>query len=133
MCGILAEGAADANGLRYAVIGIGINYQSPVFTGELADKAGSLFPDEEPPMSLSAFAGAAATEVFDACRDFAADDVYQEYKAKSVLLGKTVYLPDGTAAEAFDITRDGRLKVRQENGEETALNCGEVSVTGQLI
>ncbi|MBR2329455.1 MAG: hypothetical protein IKA58_06195, partial [Clostridia bacterium] len=40
ICGILAEGAAAGEKLKYAVVGVGLNYQSPEFTGELANKAG---------------------------------------------------------------------------------------------
>jgi len=133
ICGILAEGAAAGENLKYAVVGIGINYQSPEFTGELADKAASLYPHSEPPLSLSAMAGAAAEEVFAACKAYDSEEVYKEYKQRSLLLGKTVTLPDGREAKALDITRDGRLTVEFADGTETDLNSGEVSVTGALI
>ena len=133
ICGILAEGAAAGEKLKYAVVGVGLNYQSPEFTGELADKAGSLYPDSEPPIPLSAMAGAVAAEVFHACSAFDSEEVYNEYKARSLLLGRIVTLPDGRQAKALDITRDGRLLVEFENGDAFALNSGEVSVTGILI
>ena len=133
ICGILAEGAAAGEKLKYAVVGVGLNYQSPEFTGELANKAGSLYPDGEPPMSLSAMAGALAMEVYEACKAFDSEDVYREYKARSLLIGRTVTMPDGRQAKALDITRDGRLLVELEDGGTLALNSGEVSVTGVLI
>ena len=133
ICGILAEGAAAGEKLKSAVVGVGLNYQSPEFTGELADKAGSLYPHTEPPISLSAMAGAVAMEVYEACKNFDSEDVYKEYKARSLLIGRAVTLPDARQARAVDITRDGRLLVELENGEALALNSGEVSVTGILI
>ena len=133
ICGILAEGAAAGDKLKYAVVGVGLNYQSPEFTGELADKAGSLYPNSEPPLSLSAMAGAVAAEVYRACKSFGSEEVYQEYKQRSLLLGRTITLPDGREAKAVDITRDGRLLAEFENGHTLALNSGEVSVTGILI
>ncbi len=133
ICGILAEGAAAGEGLRYAVVGVGLNYQSPEFTGELAKKAGSLYPEGEPPLPLSAMAGAVAAEVYEACKHFDSEEVYTEYKARSLLLGCEVTLPDGRKAMALDITRDGRLLVEFEHGDTLALNSGEVSVTGILI
>ncbi len=133
ICGILAEGAAAGENLKYAVVGIGINYQSPEFTGELADKAGSLYPHEQPPITLSSMAGAAAAEVLKACRNFKSEEIYNEYKQRSLLLGRKVTLPDGREAAAVDITPDGRLLVEFDNGESLALNSGEVSVTGRLI
>lgn len=133
ICGILAEGAAAGEMLKYAVVGIGINYQSPEFTGELADKAGSLYPMGEPPISLSAMAGAVAAEVYEACKNFQSREVYEEYRRRSLLLGRTVTLPDTRQAKAVDITRDGRLLVEFESGGTLALNSGEVSVTGSLL
>ena len=133
ICGILAEGAAAGEGLKYAVVGVGLNYQSPEFTGELANKAGSLYPDREPPLPLSAMAGAVAAEVFEACKAFDSQEVYNEYKARSLLLGRMVTLPDGRQTKAVDITCDGRLLVEFDDGSTLALNSGEVSVTGELI
>lgn len=133
ICGILAEGAAAGEKLKYAVVGVGLNYQSPEFTGELAHKAGSLYPDSQPPLPLSAMAGAVAAEVYEACRNFQSEEVYQEYKARSLLLGRMVTLPDKRQAKAQDITRDGRLLVEFESGETIALNSGEISVAGELI
>lgn len=133
ICGILAEGACGEGRLQYAVIGIGLNYQSPEFTGELADKAGSLYPLEEPPISLSAMAGAVAAEVYRACKSFQSEEVYNEYRECSLLPGREVTLPDGRRAKALDVTREGRLLVEFENGDTLALNWGEVSVTGELI
>lgn len=133
ICGILVEGAAQGEKLKYAVAGVGINYQTPAFTGELALKAGSLYPDSEPPISLSAMAGAAAAEVLAACRSFQSDDIYEEYRSRSLLPGRAVILADGRRATALDITREGRLLVEFEDGQRLALNNGEVSVTGELI
>ena len=126
VCGILAEGAAAGDRLKYAVIGVGINYQSPEFQGGLANRAGSLYPDMEPPISLSAMAGAAASEVYRACRDFQTDTVYAEYRNKSLLIGKAVALSDGRQGQALDITREGRLLVNIA-GETVEQNSGEVS------
>ncbi len=133
ICGILTEGAAAGSGLKYAVAGVGINYQTPPFTGELADKAGSLYPEATPPITLSAMAGAVAAEMLKACRSFESGEIYREYKGRSLLIGRRVGLPDGRQATAMDVTREGRLLVELENGERLALNSGEVSVTGRLI
>lgn len=133
ICGILAEGACRDGILQYVVIGIGLNYQSPEFTGELADKAASLYPKGEPPLTLSEMAGAAAAEVYRACKNFQSEEVYNEYRERSLLTGKTVTLPDGRQGKALDITREGRLLVEFEGGDTLALGSGEVSVTGTLI
>ena len=122
VCGILAEGALCKNELRYAAVGVGLNYQSPVFTGGLSAKAGSLYPDSQPPVSID--------EMYKALTNPSDPSIYREYREGSMLTGKRVVLmregePEATA---IDVTPEGHLVVRFDDGRTEELYSGEVSV-----
>ena len=130
VCGILAEGALCKNELRYAAVGVGLNYQSPVFTGGLSSKAGSLYPDSQPPVSIDEMAAAMADQLYKALTNPSDPSIYREYRASSMLTGKRVVLmregePDATA---IDVTPEGHLVVRFDDGRTEELYSGEVSV-----
>ena len=58
-------------------------------------------------------------------------DFAEEYKARSFLIGKPVYVLRGGEARpatACDIDDECRLLVRYEDGSSEALSSGEVSV-----
>ena len=104
VCGILAEGALCKNELRYAAVGVGLNYQSPVFTGGLSARAGSLYPDSQPPVSIDEMAAAMADQLYKALTNPSDPSIYREYRASSMLTGKRVVLmregePDATAID----------------------------------
>ena len=130
VCGILAEGALCKNELRYAAVGVGLNYQSPVFTGGLSAKAGSLYPDSQPPVSIDEMAAAMADQLYKALTNPSDPSIYREYRASSMLTGKRVVLmregePEATA---IDVTPEGHLVVRFDDGRTEELYSGEVSV-----
>ena len=130
VCGILAEGALCKNELRYAAVGVGLNYQSPVFTGGLSAKAGSLYPDSQPPVSIDEMAAAMADQLYKALTNPSDPSIYREYRASSMLTGKRVVLmregePEATA---IDVTPEGHLIVRFDDGCTEELYSGEVSV-----
>jgi len=129
ICGILAEGAAGPGGLSYAVVGLGLNYCSPPFEGELADKAGSLYPSGEPPVAAEAMAARLMEEVYSALKEPLAHGIYMEYRAASLALGREVLIAGrDERAEAVDISPTGALLVRHGDGRMEALNSGEVSI-----
>ena len=130
VCGILAEGALCKNELRYAAVGVGLNYQSPEFTGGLSKKAGSLYPACEPPVSIDEMAAAMADELYSALADPADPSIYREYREGSMLTGKRIVLmlEGGPEATAIDVTPEGRLIVRFDDGRTEELCSGEVSV-----
>ena len=130
VCGILAEGVICKNELKYAAVGVGLNYQSPGFTGGLSQKAGSLYPDSEPPVSINEMAAAMADELYSALTDPSDPSIYREYRQSSMLTGKRIVLmregePEATA---MDVTPEGHLIVRFDDGHTEELCSGEVSV-----
>ena len=130
ICGILAEGVMRPEG-NCAVLGIGVN-----LTGKL--------PDELKEIAATVFEvcgqvlepKALANEILTEFSDFSAHKCgahLNEYRHRCVTLGKNVTViphSDTTyTAKALKITKNGSLLVkRDDNGEETELYSGEVSV-----
>lgn len=136
VCGISTEASIDleSGGLRYAVLGIGIN----------------VFPGDEP---FSPALSAVATTVFPA-RPQGADvrsrlvagvlnyfwaeyprltekHFFEAYRTRSFLLGQPINILRGREtipALALDLDRDFGLRVRLDDGTEETLSSGEVSI-----
>ncbi|MBO4693072.1 MAG: biotin--[acetyl-CoA-carboxylase] ligase [Clostridia bacterium] len=136
VCGILTEGAFDAeNGrLKYAVLGIGVNVGTPKggFPEELEDKAGALFDTSAPP-SLVYFS--LVNEFLSGFREYYknVDEMphIEEYRKYSLLDGKIVsYKKDGKThtAEVCGIGDNAELIVKDKKGERPLLS-GEVTIT----
>ncbi|MBO5214329.1 MAG: biotin--[acetyl-CoA-carboxylase] ligase [Clostridia bacterium] len=133
VCGILTEASVnfDSDTLDYAVCGIGFNVFSPPegFPTELTGIAGSLLDsyDDEARLRLAA---AFLNEFYRIqTEDRAA--VLDEYRRRSVLIGKTVTSPTGAfegTAEVLGIDDSAGLVVRLSDGTQRVLSCGEVSV-----
>ncbi|MBE6546799.1 MAG: biotin--[acetyl-CoA-carboxylase] ligase [Ruminococcaceae bacterium] len=128
VCGILAESFL-AGDKRYIVIGVGINLYTEEFPEELAERAGSLSPADG---SLrTALAAQTVAELYDAWKHPNREELMREYRAASVVLGRSViYTENGREhrgiAEAID--ERGRLLVRLSDGTLATLASGEISL-----
>ena len=136
VCGILTEGAVDADGkLQYAVLGIGVNVAPPPggFPKGLKDIACAVFEDGAP----EGVRARLAAEILTRFHRFRALDeraFLPAYRARSMVLGKTVQVFLGEEefpARAISIDDDCRLIVETENGPVT-LGAGEVSIRPAL-
>lgn len=136
--GILTEGTAnfETGLIEAAVIGIGINIQDnpEVFTGELSKVAGAILSGGENLVSRAQLAAGIAGEVLSILEENPAD-VIKEYKKLSFIIGQEVEvhsLIDSQQgiykAVAVDITDDAALVVKLEDGSEKTLISGEVSL-----
>lgn len=133
VCGILTEGALDLEngGLRYAILGIGINICPPAggFPPELAPIAGAL--TEAGGEALRApLAAAVLDEFFALYPHLTEKPFYDDYVSRSLLTGRQIeVLRGGTRlpATALGIDRDLHLRVRYADGSEENLAAGEVS------
>ncbi len=135
--GILTEASIDleGGGLKYAILGIGINVFSPNkgFPEELEDISTSVFGQQDHSSELRSKLIADILDTFmDYYKDIEKKSFLEEYRNRSLILGKEINVikgPDNTAkAVALDIDEDFHLKVRYESGEIEYLNSGEVSV-----
>ena len=152
VCGILTEGAVDveSGGMRYAVLGIGINVCPPMegFPPELAEIAGCVTHRYIPELRNKL----AAVVIGNFFREYNRwnyrdpaqserihdDPCYLSYRRRMFLLGKLVKILPIGAADArveygvcVDLDRDYRLIVEvEENGKKVrrTLSSGEVSV-----
>ena len=133
VCGILTEGALDLEngGLRYAILGIGINICPPDggFPPELSGIAGAL--REKNGEALRApLAAAVLDEFFALYPHLTEKPFYDDYVSRSLLTGRQIeVLRGGTRipATALGIDRDFHLHVVYPDGSREDLAAGEVS------
>ena len=133
VCGILTEGALDLEngGLRYAVLGIGINICPPAggFPPELASIAGAL--TETGGEALRAPLTAAVLDEFFALYPHLTEKpFFEDYVSRSLLTGRQIeVLRGGTRIPAAvrGIDGDFHLHVIYADGREEHLAAGEVS------
>lgn len=135
VCGILTEGAFDAeNGkLKYAALGIGVNVATPKggFTGDIADTAGALFETSAcPSLIYCALLNEFLKNFKEYYENIAQMPHIDEYRRRSFLTGKTVvYEKDGKeyTATVSGITDLAELIVTYK-GKEQILSSGQVRI-----
>lgn len=135
VCGILTEASVDfeSGGLEYAVLGIGVNIFPPEddFPGEIKETASSIFPDGNQDNIRNRLAAEILRELSRLPKDFMSDDIMDEYRSRSMLIGKRIFAVSGEKKEpcvALGIDEKARLVVRFDDGSEKALSTGEVSI-----
>ena len=136
IAGILTESVLLGSDAA-VVLGIGINvsHRAEDFAGEVRDIAASLEMVTGKPVSRGALA-AALMEELDALRAEALTDPaawLAAYRSCCLTVGREVQVITGTerrCALALGVDEDYGLRVRWENGEETTVRAGEVSVRG---
>ena len=136
LCGILTEASLDveSGGLNYAILGIGINALPPAggFPPELRGIAGSVFEGRGEADLRCRLAAALLDRFAGYYRELGSERCFEEYRRRSLVLGKRVTVFSGGEAQgealALDLERDYSLRVRWDDGLESCLNSGEVSV-----
>ncbi len=133
VCGILTEGALDLEngGLRYAILGIGINICPPAggFPPELAPIACALTAVGGEALRAP-LAAAVLDEFFALYPHLTEKPFYDDYVSRSLLTGRQIEVLRGgmhLPATALGIDRDLHLRVRYADGSEENLAAGEVS------
>lgn len=146
VCGILVEMNMEVDKINFLVLGIGlnVNQRKDDFKEELLDRAISLN------MHLEETSGSQKTlkrneliatillkfeEIYDKVKCGAFEDIISEWKKYSVTLGKEVsiiYKNEQYRGIAEDITKEGKLIVKCEDGTVKEVFSGEVSVRGLL-
>lgn len=140
VAGILTEGVTDfeTGSISAIVIGCGVNIiPDKSMPDELKNKAGSIC-SQETDAKRSLFCATAINEIFNILdgSDEIKQHAMQEYKDKSVLIGKEISVypvsTDNTNSykcTVIDILDNAVLSVRLENGEMRLINSGEVSLS----
>ncbi|MGN0696126.1 MAG: biotin--[acetyl-CoA-carboxylase] ligase, partial [Oscillospiraceae bacterium] len=136
ICGILTEASfgVDGGGLDYAVLGIGVNVTEPEggFPDEIKNIAGSVLTEG---MKVSDARSRIAAGIINTFFDFylhpGKTDFIGEYKRRSIVIGKNVYLINGSNTEealVTDIDDECRLIVKTRDGTEKRVSSGEISL-----
>lgn len=140
ICGILTEASIDfeTGGLRYAVLGIGVNVQVPDggFPEEVRDIAGALYEKDAPPETRTALAAEIVNRFFAFYQSLTDRPYLPEYRRRSLLTGRKVTLVSGNARQTGTVQGvddEARLLVRLESGEETTFSAGEVTVEKDFL
>jgi len=138
VCGILTELSAEAEKVDWVIIGIGlnVNHSESDFPYDISSVATSLVlnVDKKTLPDRSVIAADIIDEMEKVYRRFIEKGsawVVREWKKYNITLGKRIKIisqQGETNAEAVDITEEGRLIVRDENGKEFELYSGEISI-----
>lgn len=135
LVGILTEMNADMDGVKYIVVGIGINVniQQADFPEEIRSLATSVEAQLGRPFDRFILLGAVCDELerlYDAMLIEGFEPILAEWKRYSVTIGQLVRViaPDETyAGRAIDLDADGSLLVETQDGIKTVL-AGDVSI-----
>lgn len=128
--GILAE----MSGTKALVIGIGLNVRAVERPPELASRAVAIEELVSEPVNVNLLAANLASEMEESYSSLCRGErtlITEEWKAKSVTLGKTVRAMLGATKQAegvaIDLARDGALVVRTIDGD-IELHAGEITI-----
>ncbi|AYW46253.1 biotin--[acetyl-CoA-carboxylase] ligase [Tetragenococcus koreensis] len=134
ICGILSEATSDfeTGQIKHVILGCGINYSidPESFPEELQAKAGSIFPQENPPVTRNQLIQLIWQYFFELVEGLPNKEYLDVYRKKSFVLGKTVqFSQQGVAysGKATKITDTGELVVQTNQGVKT-LSSGEISL-----
>ncbi len=138
VCGILTELSAEAERIAWVILGIGlnVNHLEQDFSDEIASIATSLRlnTEDREPLDRSMLAAGlinALEEVYEDYLKDGASRMIDEWKNRSVTLGKKVRLISHDGSQEVlvqDITQDGKLVVKQEDGQSLEVLSGEISL-----
>lgn len=133
VCGILTECTPDPQTGEplYVICGAGFNLFPPKegFPSEIASLAGSLTATRDPTLRPRLAREFAQRLREGMLQPF--DEILEEYRRRSVLIGKTVVSPTASfpgRATVLGIDDEGGLCIRCADGTERVLTGGEVSV-----
>jgi BirA family transcriptional regulator, biotin operon repressor / biotin---[acetyl-CoA-carboxylase] ligase len=132
--GILTEMETESDQIRYLVVGLGLNVNTPEFPPELDGLATSLRLAEGRNFPRLTILKAWLEEFEDLYLRFLArgfSDILEEWKEHSVTLGKYVAVRQGprqVEGLAMEVTPEGALVLETARGEEVKVTSGEITV-----
>lgn len=139
LCGILTEMGAEQDEITYLIVGIGINanLEEQDFPPELQEIATSIRIEKGSPIIRKDLAAAIINEFENHYKAFIVSSSIksfnEEYKQKSAVLGKEVRVISSTMqliGTVTDISPEGQLILKLEDGSLREIISGEVSVRG---
>ncbi len=139
VCGILTEMSGELNRINYVVVGIGINanIEKNDFPSEITDIATSIKIETGKGIQRKELVAHILNnfeKLYDDLVDHNnIDESIKICKDASILIGKRIKVIRNNKkvdAQALDLTKEGKLVVRYDDGEIEELISGEVSVRG---
>lgn len=129
IAGILTEAisSVETGLITDVIIGVGINFYITDFPKAISQKAGSLF-SSQPTITRNEL----ITEIWKLFLTILEKDLVKVYKEKSLVLNKQVTFSENDiefSGLAIDITNQGHLLVKLDNGQEKLLRSGEISLS----
>lgn len=129
IAGILTEAisSVETGFITDVIIGVGINFYITDFPKAISQKAGSLF-SSQPTITRNEL----ITEIWKLFLTIPEKDLVKVYKEKSLVLNKQVTFSENDiefSGLAIDITNQGHLLVKLDNGQEKLLRSGEISLS----
>ena len=135
--GTLTEMSAEMDSIHYVVIGIGINVNTTDFDESIKDMATSIYLGTGKKVKRSNIIAAFSHsfkkyyEAFLKTQDLTyIVDRYNELLINKGRTVKAIYANKELVGEALGINKGGELIIKTEDGCETAIRAGEVSVRG---
>lgn len=135
ICGILAEAVTNLEdgAIEYVVVGIGVNLVSPSkgYPEELRSKITSVQAETGIRLSRNQLAGEIISQLLELTAQNDGSGFLEEYRTRSCVLGRAVniFSPAGEShGTALDITPEGHLVVRLNDGSITTLSSGEITI-----
>ncbi len=137
VCGILTEAAADCEtgGLRYAILGIGLNIRTPSegFPKELDGIAGALYAKDAllPPRLTNRLTAEILKNCLTLYQKLPQRGYMDEYRRRSLCIGRMVELITPLMTErvkVLDVTDDAALCVCDETGKKKLVRSGELGI-----
>jgi len=135
VCGILTEGSISTDGeLDYAIVGIGININPPIngFPDDVKYIAGTIYEDNDNfYLRSQIILEEIIDQFFNLYSKLESKEYVEEYRKRSFLTGREVYLIEGTKTtpvRVVDIDTNCGLIVQFIDGTQQTITSGEVSI-----
>jgi BirA family biotin operon repressor/biotin-[acetyl-CoA-carboxylase] ligase len=137
LCGILTEMSADMDIIKYIVVGIGLNANLDAhdFDSAIAATATSIKIEAGKSISRKTVVSHILNEferVYDIfTKEGSIESFLEEYKLRSAVIGKeirVIYRKEELRGKAVDVTEEGHLIIKLEDGSTREILSGEVSI-----
>lgn len=133
LCGILAEAEPTESGVKYAVIGVGLNISVPKggFDAEIKDIATALFPEGCDATQYREKLGFRIAELFFEYFNTDRAVLLEEYRKKLLYINEKISVNrfgESYTATVLGVDDDFGLIVRDEGGDIRTLHSGEISI-----
>ena len=146
LCGILTEMTCETDKINYVILGLGVNVNQDMedFPADLRDKAVSLkagckqLTGENKTFNRAKIIASILLHIekyYKMLQSGLNEEIIDKWRLHSITLGKQIMCSDSRGSYlciAEDITEDGHLVVKCEDGSVRELLSGEVSIKGVM-